>query len=149
MTSPLNKGSNHGFTLIEMMVVVVILGILAMVIVPRIADRPERVRQDKAKVDIVTIGSALRHYKIDNGKYPTTEQGLKALVQEPESGPAPKRWFKGGYLEGRKVPRDPWGNEFVYVSPGVYDDFDITSYGADGAPGGQDYDGDINSWEIE
>jgi general secretion pathway protein G len=138
-----------GFTLIELMVVIVILGILAGLIIPRIMGRPEEAKQLKAKIQIESLETALKLYKLDNGAYPDTEQGLEALIEKPESGILPKKWREGGYLEKGRLPKDPWGNEFVYLSPGVHDDYDITSFGADGVPGGDDKDKDINSWEIE
>jgi general secretion pathway protein G len=139
----------QGFTLIELMVVIVILGILAGLIVPRIMGRPEQAKQLKAQMQIESISTALKLYKLDNGAYPTTEQGLQALVEVPSSGTIPKNWRKGGYLEKGKVPKDPWGNDFVYLSPGIHDDFDLISYGADGTAGGDDKNTDINSWEAE
>ncbi len=145
----LPKIDNHGFTLIELMVVIVILGILAGLVVPRIMGRPEEAKQVKAKIQIESLESALKLYKLDNGMYPSTEQGLQALVEPPEVGTLPKKWRKGGYLEKGRVPKDPWGNEFVYLSPGVNDDYDIISYGADGVSGGEDKNMDISSWEIE
>lgn len=141
--------SNRGFTLIEIMVVIIILGILAGLLVPRIIGRPEEAKQVKAKILIEGLDTALKLYKLDNGMYPMTEQGLQALVEKPETEPIPKKWRKGGYLEKSKVPKDPWGNEFVYLSPGVHGDFDIISYGGDGAAGGEDTDKDINNWETE
>lgn len=146
---PLAAGDRRGFTLIELMVVIVILGILAGLIVPRIMGEPDKAKILKARMQIESIGTALRMYKLDNGNYPTTEQGLQALVEQPASGDTPKNWRKGGYLEKGKVPKDPWGNEFVYLSPGLHDDFDIIAYGADGAAGGEDKNADINSWETE
>ncbi|BBO67441.1 type II secretion system protein GspG [Desulfosarcina alkanivorans] len=140
---------DSGFTLIELMVVIVILGILAGLIVPRIMGRPEQAKQLKARMQIESISTALKLYKLDNGMYPTTEQGLQALVEQPSSGNAPTKWRKGGYLEKGKVPKDPWGNDFIYLSPGIHDDFDIIAYGADGAAGGEDKYADINSWESE
>jgi general secretion pathway protein G len=140
---------NRGFTLIELMVVIVILGILAGLIVPRIMGRPEEARQAKARIQIESIETALKLYKLDNGNYPTTEQGLEALVEAPEVGELAKRWREGGYLEKGKVPKDPWDNEYVYLSPGTNGDYDIMSYGADGEPGGEGKDKDITSWEIE
>jgi general secretion pathway protein G len=139
----------HGFTLIELMVVIVILGILAGLIIPRIMGRPEEARRMKARVQLESIETALKLYKLDTGSYPTTEQGLQALVEPPTVGELAKNWRKGGYLEKGKVPKDPWGNDFVYLSPGVNDDFDLSSYGKDGQPGGEDDDADINSWELE
>jgi general secretion pathway protein G len=144
-----NRCNNRGFTLIELMVVIIILGILAGLIVPRIMGRPEEARQMKAKVQIESIETALKLYKLDNGYYPTTEQGLQALVQPPAVGRLPNAWREGGYLEKAKVPKDPWGNEYVYLSPGIHDDFDLLSYGADGEPGGEGKDQDINNWELE
>jgi len=139
----------RGFTLIELMVVIVILGILAGLIVPRIMGRPEEAKQLKAKMQIESLETALKLYKLDNGMYPDTEQGLQALVEQPETGVVPKNWRKNGYLEKGRLPKDPWGNEFVYLSPGTHGDYDIISYGADGVPDGEDKNRDINSWEIE
>ena len=144
-----NTPNNRGFTLIELMVVIVILGILAGLIVPRIMGRPEEAKQLKAKMQIESMETALKLYKLDNGFYPDTEQGLQALVEMPETGNVPKNWKSGGYLEKGKLPRDPWGNEFIYLSPGVHGEYDIVSYGADGVQGGEDKNADINNWEIE
>lgn len=138
-----------GFTLIELMVVIVILGILAGLIAPRIMGRPDEAKQLKAKIQIESLETALKLYKLDNGFYPTTDQGLQALVQQPESEPVPRSWRKGGYLEKGKVPQDPWKNEFVYLSPGVNGDYDLISFGADGVEGGDGKNKDIRSWEIE
>lgn len=143
----LNQSS--GFTLIEIMVVIVILGILAGLLVPRIIGRPEEAKQLKAKIQIEGLATALSLYKLDNGNYPDTEQGLQALVEKPETGQFAGKWHKGGYLEKGRVPLDPWGSEFVYLSPGMHGDYDIISYGADGVPSGEDKNKDINSWEIE
>ena len=143
------KHKNQGFTLIELMVVIVILGILAMWVAPKIMGRPEEAKQVKARLDIQNLETALKLYKLDNGPYPGTEQGLQALVEMPETGNVPKKWKKGGYLEKGKVPKDPWRNDFIYLSPGLKGDFDIISYGADGVPGGEDENKDINNWEIE
>lgn len=139
----------RGFSLIELMVVIVILGILAMYIGPKLMGRTEQAKETQARVQMEALETALKLYKLDNGRYPSTEQGLAALVEQPETGIIPKKWRKGGYLEKGKVPQDPWGNDFIYVSPGVHDDYDIISYGADGVPGGEDENRDINSWEIE
>ena len=141
--------SNHGFTLIELMVVIVILGILVSFIAPRLMGRPDEAKQVKARVQMESLETAIKLYKLDNGNYPSTEQGLQALVDEPQTGSLPKKWRKGGYLEKGRVPKDPWGNQFVYLSPGVHGDYDIISYGADGVPGGEEFNKDINSWEIE
>ena len=148
MISLLKKDS-RGFTLIEIMVVIIILGILAVYIGPKIMGRPGEAKQVKARVDISALETALKLYKLDNGKYPTTEQGQQALVVKPETGNVPTKWKEGGYLDKRKVPKDPWKNDFLYLSPGVHADFDIISYGADGVPGGEGEDQDVNSWEIE
>lgn len=139
----------RGFTLIELMVVIVILGILAGLIVPRIMGRPEEAKQLKAKLTIESLETSLRLYKLDIGAYPTTEEGLAALITSPGSGNAANSWREGGYIEKGKVPKDPWGQDFVYLSPGVHGDYDIISYGSDGVPGGDGKDKDINSWEIE
>jgi general secretion pathway protein G len=140
--SPRHAPSGQGgFTLIELMVVVVILGILAAVVVPRVMDRPEQARITAAKNDIRAIKSALDMYKLDNHRYPTTDQGLEALVEEPASDPQPKNWNK--YLD--RVPQDPWGNPYQYLNPGKHGDIDIFSLGPDGQPGGDD---DIGSWQL-
>jgi general secretion pathway protein G len=138
-----------GFTLIELMVVVIILGILAGLVVPRIMERPGEAKQTKAKIQIESLETALKLYKLDTGRYPDTDQGLEALVQVPETGTIPTKWREGGYLEKGKLPQDPWGNLFVYLSPGAHGDYDIISYGGDGVPGGEGEDRDINSWELE
>ena len=141
--------SHQGFTLIEIMVVIVILGILAGLIVPRIMSRPEEARRTKAALQIRSLESALKLYKLDNGEYPNTEQGLEALVTRPETGLIPKNWRDGGYLDSTKVPKDPWGKPFVYVMPGQHGDFDLSSYGRDGEKGGDGDNADINRWELE
>ena len=140
---------DRGFTLIEIMVVIVILGILAGLIIPRIMGRPEEARRMKAKVQIESIETALKLYKLDNGVYPSTEQGLQALVEPPSVGQLPRAWREGGYLEKGKVPRDPWEGDYVYLSPGLHGDFDLMSYGPDGEPGGDGDNADVNNWEIE
>jgi general secretion pathway protein G len=144
------KGFNKkGFTLIELMVVIVILTILAALIAPRIMGRPDEARQAKARIQIESLETALKLYKLDNGKYPSTEQGLKALVELPVTEPPLKNWREGGYLEKGRVPMDPWDNEFVYLSPGAHGEYDLSSLAADGAEGGEGKDKDINSWESE
>jgi general secretion pathway protein G len=151
MTRQMRKriDGSRGFTLIELMVVIVILGILAGLIVPRIMGRPEEAKQLKAALQIESLETALKLYKLDSGSYPDTEQGLEALVEMPETGNIPTKWREGGYLEKGRVPKDPWENAFVYLSPGIHGDYDIISYGADGVPGGEDKNKDINNWEIE
>ncbi len=143
------KGYNRGFTLIELMVVILILGLLAGIIAPRLIGRTDEAKQTKARVQIENLSTALKLYKLDNGHYPSTEQGLQALVRPPETGNIPKNWRKGGYLEKGKVPKDPWGNDFIYLCPGAHGDFDIISYGADGVPGGEGKDRDITSWDTD
>ena len=142
-----NKIDDRGFTLIEIMIVIVILGILAWQIAPRIMGKPEEAKRLKAQMDIATLETSLKLYRLDNGVYPTTEQGLQALVEPPTVGVVPKKWREGGYLEKGKVPTDPWGGEYIYLSPGLHGDFDLMSYGADGQPGGEGNNQDINNWE--
>ncbi len=139
----------RGFTLIEIMVVMVILGILAGLIIPRIMGRPEEARRTKARIQIESIETALKLYKLDNGLYPTTEQGLQALVEPPSVGKLANAWREGGYLEKGRVPKDPWDNEYVYLCPGIHGDLDLVSYGSDGETGGEGKDMDINNWELE
>ncbi len=138
-----------GFTLIELLVVLVIIGILAGYVGPKLMGHPEEAKRTKAALQIEGIATALKLYKLDNSMYPDTEQGLEALVEPPSSGKLPSRWRSGGYLEKSKVPLDPWNNEFVYLSPGLNGDFDLSSYGSDGEPGGEGGARDINNWEIE
>lgn len=135
-----------GFTLIEIMVVVVILGILGALIVPNILGRTGEARVTAAKSDIKAIGNALNLYRLDNFNYPSTDQGLEALVSKPAGFPEAKNWNPEGYLQ--KTPQDPWGNEYLYVSPGTNGPYDLYSYGADGKEGGEDQDQDILSWEL-
>ena len=137
----------HGFTLIEIMVVVVILGILAAVVVPRIMDRPDDARIVKAKQDVRALESALKLYKLDNFVYPSTQQGLEALVAPPTGEPLAKNWKKDGYLS--KMPNDPWGNPYQYLSPGVKSEIDIFSLGSDNRPGGEGAAGDIGNWNLD
>jgi len=135
----------RGFTLIEIMVVVAILGILAALIVPKIMGRPDEARRIAAKQDIGTIMQGLKLYRLDNGRYPTQEQGLNALIQKPTTDPIPNNWKDGGYLE--RLPNDPWGNGYKYLNPGVHGEIDVFSYGADGKEGGEGNDTDIGSWQ--
>jgi general secretion pathway protein G len=136
----------QGFTLIEVLVVITILTILAALIVPRIMDRPDQARVVAAQNDIRAIKSALDLYRLDNGVYPSTDQGLAALVQKPDSGNIPRNWKTGGYLE--RQAHDPWGNEYQYLNPGVHGDIDVFSFGSDGQPGGEDYAADIGTWNL-
>jgi general secretion pathway protein G len=136
----------RGMTLIEIMVVIVILGVLAALIVPSVIGRPEEARVIAAKQDVATIVQALKLYRLDNHRYPTTEQGLQALVAPPTVAPLAPSWKSGGYLE--RLPKDPWGNPYNYLSPGVHAEIDVFSYGADGAQGGSGRDADIGSWDL-
>jgi len=138
------KKKSRGFTLIELMVVIVILGILAGLVLPRFMGRTEEAKKTKARLQIENLEGALKLYKLDIGTYPTTEQGLEALVQKPSTGTVPKNWREGGYLEKAKVPEDPWGRPYVYMSPGIKNrDFDLKSLGADGEEGGEGENADI------
>lgn len=145
---PRGINDNRGFSLIELMVVIIILGILAMYIGPKLMGRTDQAKEVQARVQMEGLETALKLYKLDNGVYPTTEQGLQSLIEPPDTGTTPQNWRKGGYLEKGKIPTDPWGNEFVYLSPGTQGDFDITSFGADGVPGGENENKDINNWEL-
>jgi general secretion pathway protein G len=140
------KSQQDGFTLLEVMVVVVILGILAALVVPKIIGRPDEARVMAARQDIASVMQALKLYRLDNQRYPTTEQGLQALVERPAAAPSPPNWKAGGYLE--RLPKDPWGNPYQYLNPGLHGENDIVSFGADGAPGGEGNDGDIGSWAL-
>jgi general secretion pathway protein G len=139
------RRSATGFTLIEIMVVVVILGILAAVVVPNVMKNPDKARIVKAKQDIRAIESALNMYKLDNFSYPTTQQGIEALVTQPSGDPPAKNW-KSPYLS--QVPKDPWGNPYQYLSPGTKGAIDIFTLGADNKPGGEDTDADIGNWDL-
>ena len=134
-----------GFTLIEVLVVVAILAILAAIVVPRIMDRPDEAKRVAAKADIGAIVSALKLYRLDNGGYPTTDQGLAALVQKPTTNPVPGNWKQGGYLE--RLPKDPWGGDYQFLSPGVKGEIDVFSLGADRARGGEGNAADIGNWD--
>ncbi len=136
----------HGFTLIEIMVVVAILGILAALVVPKIMGRPDEARIVAAKQDIAAIRQALNLYRLDNTRYPTTEQGLQALVERPAAGSIPSNWKPGGYLE--RLPKDPWRAPYQYLNPGLHGEVDVFSLGADGAAGGEGNNADIGSWEL-
>jgi general secretion pathway protein G len=135
-----------GFTLLEVMVVVVILGVLAALVVPKIIGRPDEARVLAAKQDVASLMQALKLYRLDNQRYPTTEQGLQALVARPAAEPLATGWKAGGYVE--RLPNDPWGRPYQYLNPGVRGDLDVFSLGADGAPGGEGNDADIGSWNL-
>jgi len=135
---------NRGFTLIEVMVVVVILGILAAFIVPKIIGRPDEAKVAKVKSDVQALQTAMDLYRLDNGRYPTTEQGLRALVEKPSSDPIPSGWRTGGYIQ--KLNDDPWGRAYLYTNPGEHGEIDIFSYGAEGKPGGEGINSTIGNW---
>lgn len=144
-TDSAQEPRDAGFSLLELMVVVVILSILALVIVPRVIDRPDQARVARAQSDIAAIASAVNLYRLDNFRYPTTEQGLAALVSMPTAAPKPENYAANGYIA--RLPEDPWGRPYQYLSPGVHGDFDVFSYGADGAAGGTGVNADIGSWQ--
>lgn len=137
--------TSFGFTLIEVLVVVAILGILAAIVVPRIMDRPDEAKRVAARADVGAIAQALKLYRLDNGFYPTTDQGLGALVQRPTSTPTPGNWKQGGYLE--RLPKDPWGGDYQYLAPGVKGEIDVFSLGADRARGGDGSAADVGNWD--
>ena len=146
MDNSILKCRQSGFTLIEIMIVVVILGILAALIVPKVMGRPDEARIIAAKQDIAALGQALKLYRLDNIRYPATDQGLQALVAKPSSAPIPPNWKSGGYLD--RLPKDPWGHDYQYLNPGTHGEIDVFSLGADGAPGGEGNDADIGSWNL-
>jgi general secretion pathway protein G len=135
-----------GFTLIEVMVVIAILAILAALIVPKVMSRPDEARVVAARQDIAALAQALKLYRLDTKRYPTTEQGLQALVARPSQAPVPENWKAGGYVE--KLPLDPWGKPYQYLNPGLHGETDVFSYGADGAPGGEGFDADVGNWSL-
>jgi len=143
MNNNYKQSKQHGFTLIEIMVVVVILGILAAAVVPKIMSRPEQARIEKTKHDIGSFETALDIYKLDNYQYPSTDQGLEALVTKPSGSPQPRNYKKDGYI--KKLKKDPWGKEYLYLFPGTHGDFDLYSLGPDSQPS----DDDIGNWNIE
>ncbi len=135
-------GAERGFTLIEIMVVMVIIGILAALVIPRVMNRPDEARRIAARQDVATIVQALKLYRLDNGRYPTTEQGLSALVTQPVAEPVPTNWKPN--LD--TLPKDPWGKPYQYANPGQHGEIDVWSWGADGQPGGEGNDADIGNW---
>ena len=140
---------NSGMTLIEIMVVVFILALLAALVAPKIIGRSDDAKIADTKVQIRNIETGLKLYKLDSGAYPATEQGLQALVEKPATGQIPNNWRKEGYLEGKTIPKDPWKNDYIYLSPGEHGDYDLCSYGADGVKGGEGNNADICSWDIK
>lgn len=140
----MSRAAKTGFTLIEVMVVVLILGILAALVVPRVLSRPDEARIVAARQDIAALGQALKLYRLDSHHFPSTEQGLRALVEKPATAPVPSNWKTGGYLE--RLPKDPWGRDYLYLHPGRRGEFDLYSLGADGQDGGEGRDADIGNW---
>jgi general secretion pathway protein G len=136
----------RAFTLIEVMVVIAILAVLAALIVPKVMSRPDEARVVAARQDIASLLQALKLYRLDNLRYPTTDQGLAALVTRPSVAPVPPNWKPGGYLE--RLPKDPWGRPYQYLSPGLKGEIDVFSFGADGQPGGNGFDADVGSWDL-
>lgn len=141
-----NAHRNRGFTLIEIMVVIVILGVLAALVVPKVMSRPDEARMVAARQDIASLMQALKLYRLDNRRYPTTEQGLAALVTKPTLAPIPEGWKNGGYVE--RLPQDPWGKPYQYLNPGLRGEIDVFSFGADGVAGGEGSDADIGNWAL-
>ncbi|MFO0753337.1 MAG: type II secretion system major pseudopilin GspG [Thermodesulfovibrionales bacterium] len=137
-----------GFTLLEIIVVVFILSLLVAIVAPRVIGKTDDARIAEAKVQIRNFETALKLFKLDNGFYPATDQGLDALIRKPSTGRIPANYKEGGYLEQKKIPPDPWGNPYLYLSPGLQGDFDIISYGADGREGGEGKDADIKNYDL-
>jgi general secretion pathway protein G len=146
MTNLNNRG---GFTLIEIMVVIVILAMLAALVGPKLMGRTDDAKIKTTGIQLKGLESALKLYKLDNGAYPSTEQGLGALVSKPTVGVIPKSYKDGGYLDSKSVPKDAWGNDYLYVAPGEHGDYDLFSYGSDGAKGGDGKNADITSWDTK
>lgn len=147
MKQNFNPGRQSGFSLIEIMVVVIIIGLLASIVAPQVLNRADEARIQKVRSDFKSIQTALKMYRIDNYAYPTSEQGLEALVERPTMAPQPRNWRKDGYLE--QLPKDPWGNPYLYLSPGESRDYNIYTLGADGVSGGEDQNADISVWDEE
>jgi len=144
-----NNVGQQGFTLIEIIVVVFILGILAAFVAPKLMGRTDDAKVSAAKTQIRSFETAVKLFKLDNGFYPETDQGLQALIEKPSVGREAKNWREGGYLENRSIPKDPWGNDYIYLSPGVNGDYEIITLGADGQEGGDSYAADIHNWDIK
>ena len=145
----MTRTNSKGFTLLEIIVVVFILSLLAAIVAPKIIGRTDDARIADAKVQIRNLETALKLFKMDSGFYPDTQQGLEALVEKPATGRVPQNYREGGYLEQKKIPKDPWGNPYIYVSPGLHGDYDILSYGSDGKEGGEGKDADLKSWDMQ
>ncbi len=146
----MKRKNQQGFTLIEIMVVIIILGLLAGLVLPKFLGQEEKAKREVAKTQIRSLESALDAYKLDNGFYPSTDQGLDALIKKPESGRIPDKWRDGGYLKPARIPKDPWNHDYVYLSPGNEGrEYEIVSYGADGEPGGDGNNADIESWKMQ
>jgi len=143
------ESNEQGFTLIEIMVVIVILGFLATFVAPRFFGQADEAKIAQTRAQIASLETALKLYRLDNGTYPSTEQGLQALVEPPSVGILPRKWREKGYMEKGVVPKDLWENEFIYLYPGLHSDFDLLSYGGDGVEGGEGTDADITNWETE
>ncbi|WP_338846608.1 type II secretion system major pseudopilin GspG [Massilia sp. W12] len=146
MNTKIRRASSAAFTLIEIMVVIAIIGILAGLVVPKLQNNAVEARRTSAKTEIATIMQQLKMYKLNNSRYPTTEQGLQALITKPTTGPIPNNYKEGGYLE--RLPKDPWGNPYQYLAPGTKGEVDVFSYGGDGQPGGTGADADIGNWDL-
>lgn len=141
----LRRQAQKGFTLIEIMIVIIIIGVLATLVIPNVMSRPDEARVVSARHDVSTLVQALKLYKLDNGRYPTTEQGLNSLVRKPAAEPVPRNWKMGGYLD--KLPLDPWGSQYQYNNPGTHNnEIDVYSLGADGKMGGTGNDEEIGNW---
>ncbi len=143
------RSRQKGFTLLEIIVVVFILSILVALVAPRIIGRTDDARITDAKLQIKNFEMALKLFKLDNGFYPDTQQGLDALIEKPTAGRIPQKYRDGGYLEQKKIPLDPWGNPYTYLCPGLHGDVDIISYGSDGKEGGEGKDADIKNWDMQ
>nr|WP_282596021.1 type II secretion system major pseudopilin GspG [Spongiibacter thalassae] len=141
----MNSGNQQGFTLLEIMVVIVILGLLVAVVAPNVLQNQDRAMVEKARADISVLEQALDMYKLDNHVYPTTDQGLPALVRRPETSPQPKNYRSNGYI--KRLPDDPWGNPYLYIQPGEHGPYDLYSTGADGEEGGEGLASDIVNWQ--